>query len=174
MALALVLAGCSSLDQPGVAAGSDSPSPAPGNSAPEAGTNTPASGDPDKAELFRAEDPVSIETYFQTEPQLRPENGSVLLEESATGPSTFELPDMEPGTTFKTFLTCNEAEAYKVQFLDAEGKPVTSTGGDRCNSPNLASYEYPVTAESIPSTVTVNDVNSAEYWLVVYNITEPE
>ncbi|MET4059149.1 hypothetical protein ABIB35_000680 [Arthrobacter sp. UYP6] len=106
IALALVLAGCSSQDQPGSAARSDSPSPAPENSAPAAGTNAPSSGAPDKADLFRAEDPVSVETYFETEPQLRPENGSVLLEESAAGPSTFELPAMEPGTTFKTFLTC--------------------------------------------------------------------
>lgn len=164
--LALVLAGCSSAEEPAPAASPGGPS----------GTASSAPSDPGyaKEDLFRAEGPVSVEAYFQTQPQLRPVNGTIVLEQSATGPGTFEVPAMAPGSTFQTFLTCNRPEAYDIRFLDAAGGPVTSTGGDSCNSGNLASYEYPVTPDGIPASVTVSGVNAADYWIVVYNIVDPE
>lgn len=39
---------------------------------------------------------------------------------------------------------------------------------------NLAPYEYPMTPDGIPASVTVGGMNSADYWIVVYNISDPE
>lgn len=166
--LALVLGGCASPDDSGSAANSSSPAPAqqqPSETA--APSDTPAAGTA-LEDLFRAEDPLSVEDYFLAEPRQRPDGLNLLVKESGTGSQTFDVPAMEPGSTFRTYLTCNQAEPYDVEFLDAEGTVVTSTGGDACNNQYLASYEYPVETDSMPVSVRVSGTESAEYWLVVY------
>lgn len=192
-ALALVLAGCSAQEDPeaaptepatpsAIAEKSAPPSPSAGTSGrhsitvepPPGSTTPPPPKDPAMLALFRAEDPISVESYFQQQPQAqgRPLNADVVLEEPGTGTSTFDMPAMEPGTSFKVFLTCNQPGDYDIEVLDAESDQVTAGSSNNCNWPFLTSFEHIVTADDMPASITV-DGPDGDYWLVVYNLPVP-
>ncbi|MBP3043388.1 hypothetical protein KKR91_10265 [Arthrobacter jiangjiafuii] len=192
-ALALVLAGCTAQEDPEAAATepatppataekSATPSPSAGASGrnsvtvelPPGSTTPPPPNDPAMLALFRAEDPISLESYFQQQPQAqgRPLDASLVLEESGTGRSTFDVPALEPGTSFSVFLTCNQPGDYDIEVLDADSDRVTAGGSNNCNWPILTSFEHIVTPDDIPTSITV-DGPDGDYWLVVYNLPVP-
>ncbi len=199
--LGLVLAGCTAQEEP-EAASSKPASPSasaeeparPSSSAGEPGTNglsleiapnaTQAPGteaspnaaqtpdDPAVQALFRADNPVSVETFFQQQPQWRPANASVVLEESGSGTGTFELPAMEPGTSFTSYLTCNQPGAYDIEVLDDESDHLSTVGSDHCNVPMLMGFEHVIMPGENPASITV-DGPDGDYWLVVYHLPSP-
>ena len=190
-ALGLVLTGCSAQEEPEAA----SPKPAvPSATAEETATASPSArsssrssigvelppgsteppvpNDPAMLALFRADNPISLESYFQQDPQGHPFDADLVLEEPGTGRSTFDLPAVEPGTSLRVFLTCNQPGDYSIEVLDADSGPVTTSSSNNCNWPVLTSFEYIVTPDQTPAAISV-DGPVGDYWLVVYNLPVP-
>ena len=190
-ALGLVLTGCSAQEEPEAVSSQPATSPATaeetdtaspsarsssrssiGVEVPPGSTEPPVPNDPAMTALFRADNPISLESYFQQNPKWRPLNADLVLEERGTGRSTFDLPRVEPGTSFSVFLTCNQPGDYSIEVLDAGSGPVTAASSNNCNWPVLTSFEHIVTPDQTPASITV-DGPDGDYWLVVYNLPVP-
>lgn len=189
--LGLVLTGCSAQEEPEAVSSKPATSSATaeetataspsarsssrssiGVELPPGSTEPPVPNDPAMTALFRADNPISLESYFQQNPKWRPLNADLVLEEPGTGRSTFDLPKVEPGTSFSVFLTCNQPGDYSIEVLDADSSPVTTSSSSNCNWPVLTSFEHIVTPDQTPASITV-DGPDGDYWLVVYNLPVP-
>lgn len=198
-ALSLVLAGCAAPEGPSAArsepaapassADVQPPASEPAGTSETAGTSEgsvktrtmvepvpgstelPAPADPEMLALFRADNPISLESYFEQQPKLRPLNATLVLEERGSGTGTFDLPPMAPGSSYSIHLTCNEPGEYAIQSLDAEGKELADVGSNTCNSGMRNSFEQVIWPDTVPASVTVK--GPGVYWIVIYNLPVP-